>query len=327
MFARRRRRWPACLAVLLASACSRGSNPVQPTPTPPAPTPPVLSLVCPTSIDTFVPQGESRPIEFAAPQVEGGTAPVEVTCQPQSGAAFAVGDTTVTCTGRDTANQQGVCTFLVHVDPPPPRIGVTEYLAFGDSLTEGRIFTVASGRSGSPDSYPFILESLLGGRYRAQTVLVVNSGLGGESTIEGRARLRALLAREAAPAILLLEGSNDLAFLAVTGRGTGGFSEVRRNIDGMVRDAQSAGRQVFLGTLPPQREGGARAEAAKLVTPFNDQLRIVANTRKIPLVDVHGAVAADMSLVGPDGLHLTAAGYARIAQTFADAVERALEVR
>jgi acyl-CoA thioesterase-1 len=265
-------------------------------------------------------------IEFGAPATEGGTSPIDVSCQPKSGDSFPVGETTVACTGRDAASQTAACSFAVTIDPPPPRIQATHYLAFGDSLTEGRIFVSVSGRAGSPDSYPYLLETELAARYRAQTIVVENAGVGGEDATVGRTRLRHLLDGGDAEAVLIMEGANDLDFLAITGRGTSGFPDVRRAIDGMVRDAQARGRRVFLATLPPQREGGSRAEAAELVVPFNKEIRSVAAARNVPLVDVFSVIRSDLSLIGPDGLHLTAAGYERVAHAFASAVIPALEL-
>lgn len=315
--------WVLPALVFMTAACGSSRSPSQPSS--PSPRPPGLSLVCPPAVNTFAPEGDSLTVEFPAPQASGGTSPVQVTCNPASASRFPVGDTTVTCSGRDAANQEGVCTFVVHVDPPPPRISITDYLAFGDSLTEGRVFTLSSGQAGSPDSYPYVLESLLGARYKAQTIVVINAGLGGERATEGRRRLRNLLDQVDAPAVLIMQGSNDLALLELTGTRTRGFGELRHAIDGMVRDAQARSRRVFLATLPPQREGGDRAEAWELVAPFNREIQSVASTRKVPLVDVYSAIAADMSLIGPDGLHLTPAGYARVAAAFAEVLQRTLE--
>lgn len=50
--------------------------------------------------------------------------PVPVTCSPASGAAFALGDTTVTCSAQDAAGNAGSSSFEVHVvDTTAPSIG------------------------------------------------------------------------------------------------------------------------------------------------------------------------------------------------------------
>jgi hypothetical protein len=38
-----------------------------------------------------------------------------LTCEPRSGSAFAIGDTTVTCTAGDAAGKTATATFVVHV--------------------------------------------------------------------------------------------------------------------------------------------------------------------------------------------------------------------
>lgn len=69
-------------------------------------------------------------------------------------------------------------------------------LAFGDSLTTG----VGAGEG---ESYPAILADLSGRR-------VINAGISGEVTAEGRARFLETIQQEKPNLILLLEGGNDI---------------------------------------------------------------------------------------------------------------------
>jgi lysophospholipase L1-like esterase len=82
---------------------------------------------------------------------------------------------------------------------------------------------------------------------------------------------------------------------------------------------------VFVATLPPQRPGGARSEAAALVPAFNESLRRIAGRRGAVLVDLEAAFGTDDSLLSADGLHPTAAGYQVMAQSFLAAIRATLE--
>jgi len=86
---------------------------------------------------------------------------------------------------------------------------------------------------------------------------------------------------------------------------------------------------VLLATLPPQNPDGSdpldRGVEASSVAPFNDQVRALAASKGIPLVDVYQAFNGQLSLIGSDGLHPTAAGYHLIADTFFAAIKQNLE--
>ena len=50
-----------------------------------------------------------------APAASDNCSLASVTSSPASGSAFAIGDTTVTCTATDAAGNQAACAFTVHV--------------------------------------------------------------------------------------------------------------------------------------------------------------------------------------------------------------------
>ncbi len=100
----------------------------------------------------------------------------------------------------------------------------------------------------------------------------------------------------------------------------------------MIDNARSRGLRVFLATIPPENASSqcipqCRGSNAGLVPPFNDQVRSLAASKSVPLVDVFQAFHGDvLTLIGPDGLHPTAAGYHVIADTFFASIKQTLEV-
>lgn len=315
------RRWGAwALALALAVAAAACSSPSEPTPPPDAP-----SLSCPVGVTATSLDGQAVVVSYSTPVATGGAPPVTVTCLPASGSTFAVGITTVTCTARDSIGRQASCPFSVQVTTPP-QLSVTKFLAFGDSLTEGKL-------SGSaplyilvdfPDSYPRILQGLLRARYTAQpTLTVTNGGKGGEAAVDGVDRLPGLLAVYGPGAVLLMDGANDLNSSLAEERLPPAVEAVREMV-GLVR---ATGATAFLATLPPQRPGGRNAKGALFVADYNTQLRSVATQTGAVLVDVWAAFegTASTDLVGADGLHLTAAGYQRVGQAFFEAIRGRLE--
>jgi lysophospholipase L1-like esterase len=206
--------------------------------------------------------------------------------------------------------------------PPPPRLTVTKFLAFGDSLTEGKT-ALASGvlMLTLPDAYTFKLQDLLARRYTTQAFSVVNEGLGGESTLQGKRRLPGTLASLQPEVVLLMEGANDLLAF-----GNNGVRDAIDNLGDMISLGQSAGARVLIATLPPQRPDSLRGTAAAVVPAFNDGIRHIAAQQNAVLVDVFAAFRGDLSLVGPDGLHLNELGYQRIAEAFFDVIRTRFEL-
>jgi len=209
------------------------------------------------------------------------------------------------------------CTFTVTVDSIP-LIGATRYVAFGDSITEGKL---ASGDI-TPTPYPAGFKRELEARYTSQQFMVLGEGGGGETSAGGAGRLPGVLSVDNPEVLLLLEGVNDLP--------SGDPSRIPpliSNLRTMVQTAQGRGIRVFLATLPPEIPNGSRAGAQPLIVPANDQIRALAGSTGATLVDVYQALIGSLTtFIGSDGLHPTQAGYDMIAQTFLDAVRARLEV-
>lgn len=284
--------------------------------------------------------GVSAAVTFT-PTVFGGTPPVQATCTPASGTPFPIGTSTVNCSARDADQRVASCSFTVRVTDPP-RISITRFLAFGDSITEGKTGVCA----GSPatvdgrfnlaafvealrlvptvapaETYPGVLQSLLAARYTTQTMTVVNRGLSGEKAgeAETRDRLRKALEGTGAEVVLLQEGINDLHAHS---------TDVVRALQRMVQETQGRGAKVLIATLLPERPGGCKAFAEPgLIERTNDGIRAMAAAEGATLVDLYPAIAADLAtLLSEDGLHPSVAGYAKIADTFYEAIKQKFEV-
>lgn len=210
-------------------------------------------------------------------------------------------------------------------DPTTPAYALryTRFLAFGDSFTEGVIpIGVIELALASPDGYPAKLQAMLQQRYPSQAVSVVSSGLPGERVADGLARLPRAIEQNSPQVLLLFEGVNDL-----NGSGASGIAPIVATLGSMVALAQGSGVQVLVANLPPQRPGGSRAFVPDAIVAFNAALAQMAASRGAMVVDVHGALGADMAAyIGADGLHPTLAGYERMGRAFYDAIRQAYEV-
>jgi acyl-CoA thioesterase I len=295
----------AVLTALAAAGCVRAAVPSEPTA---LGAPPQPSVACPAPVVSQSFTGGPVRVAFAPPQAVGGLRPLSFSCSPPSGTSFAIGTTTVVCTITDALQDAVTCSFTVRV-LGPPRLPVTRFLAFGDSITAGMTF----------DTYPGRLQAKLGQRYQTQNISVFDDGLAGENAFpDGQRRLPAALDAFRPDVLLLMEGTNDL------NGGATGISLALDALTTMVRTARGRGVIVFLATIPPQ--GPSRIFTRGLVPGFNDAVRALAQREGATLVDIYAAMVGNPSLIGPDDLHPTAQGHEVMAQTFFDAIQRQLEL-
>jgi lysophospholipase L1-like esterase len=313
------------VGVFLLAGC-RG-NPSQPTP-PPVPDPPKIS--CPAPVNVQSRDGQPTPVVYDLATATGGATPIIVMCSPASGSAFQIGSTPVECVATDQRQRIDRCVFTVVVTEPP-KLSLTSFVAFGDSMTAGEVvsegsvpgFHVLTIDPGA--AYPTILQSALMSRYTAQTISVANAYQRGEVTSDGRSRLSRVLADRQYQVLLLMEGANDLA-----AQTTASMQRALFNIQSMVDYARNRGVAVFLATIPPENPLACcprYGSPASWVPPYNDGIRNVAAARNVPLVDVYQAFNGDTStLIDFDGLHPTSAGYQLIAETFFASIRQVLEV-
>jgi lysophospholipase L1-like esterase len=305
---------------LLVCALSCGGSPAAPAPPPT----PQLAITCPASVERTSIGGQPVPISYDNATATGGTTPVSISCTPSAGTSFATGATSVTCTASDNAGRQASCAFTVTVTGIPLRLSQTRFMAFGDSLTEGKVGE-APTLNASPFSYPMVLQRLLDERYTGQTIVVVNEGWGGESVhkAETFARFASALSTNQPGALLLMHGVNDLndGEIGESAR----INRTARALEEFVAGSRHSNLAVFLATLPPLGPG-PKAGCPGCVQPLNDRIRAIAPAYGAVLVDVYAAFTGGSALMGTDGIHPTTAGYEVIARTFLDAIRRTLEV-
>lgn len=326
-----------------------GGTKTSPTPIPDAP-----QIACPAAPDPVESlDGSAQTVSFAAPTVTAGQPPLTTSCLPVSGAAFTVGTTTVTCTTSDARARTATCSFPVVV-LAPPKLPVTSFLAFGDSITWGEDGAAPASANTlgqhvfvqlpPGERYPDILQQELQARYRQQTPTVFNGGCPGEvlsSPGEFNAvcagermddpsayrRFDSLASLRQFDAVLFMEGSNDVDEAA-------GDSTVLPVAVGylqkMIDDAKGHGMKVIVATIPPMVPPGfnGRAKGYAVVPTYNDMVRSLATSEGAPLADVYAAFGSDASsLIGFDGLHPNPSGYQRIADTFLATIKSSLETR
>ena len=275
------------------------------------------------------------PVRYGTASTTGGTPPIQLTCTPASDSTFNIGATTVTCMATDARSVTASCTFTVTVNAPP-RISLERFLAFGDSMTWGENGLSATSTPFDArgqlrpavqlpfaDTYPGSLQNQLRARYTVQTPQVSNAGKPGEAVMDSTTfpRFVGFTSSGQYSAVLLMDGANDLA-----DRDSRVFPAVVAGLRRMIGDAKSRGMRVFLATIPPENPAGLRALAWSLVPGFNDQIRLLASSEGVTLVDIYQAFNNDLSLIGPDGLHPNANGYHRIADTFFASLRQQLEV-
>jgi len=176
--------------------------------------------------------------------------------------------------------------------------------AFGDSLTAG--LGVEPGHT-----YPDYLQRMLdekGYPYR-----VVNAGVSGDTTAGGLARIREII--ELKPEIVLLElGGNDgLRGLPV--------SQTKANLEEMVVLLQKEGITVVLAGMTLPRNYGP-----DYIKAFEQLYRDISARYKLVLIPfaLESAVT-EPGLMQRDGIHPTAAGYARAAPVMFGYLEKALK--
>ncbi len=188
------------------------------------------------------------------------------------------------------------------IDPATVRIAV-----LGDSLSAGYGLQPAEG-------FPYRLEQAL--RERGMAVEVLNSGVSGDTTAGGLARLDWTLA--AKPDLVLVElGGND----ALRGIDP---AFVEQNLDGILVALQDHQVQVLLAGMRAPRSLGERYEEE-----FNALFPRLAERHQVTFYPFFlEGVAGDPALNQPDGIHPNARGVAEITRRILPLVEQlVVEIR
>ncbi len=165
-------------------------------------------------------------------------------------------------------------------------------LAFGDSLTFG---TGANPK----ESYPARLEALIGRN-------VIASGVPGEVSSEGLARLPSALDEAKPQLVILCHGGNDLLRKLDD-------AQAADNIRAMVRLAKAQGAQVVLVGVP---RPGLLPSAAGFYEDIAKEFRMPYEGTALRKILTDNALKSDLA-------HPNAAGYARLAEAVAALLKKA----
>lgn len=164
-------------------------------------------------------------------------------------------------------------------------------LAFGDSLTVGIGTT-------SRNSYPSILSDLV-------DVTVVGSGVSGETTAEGVARLAGELSKIDPDLLILLEGGNDILRNVPP-------DQIKSNLAQMIQLAQQQGTEVLLIGVP---EKGLFSKVA----PFYQEL---AEEYDVLLIENLVGELLRNPRYKSDPIHLNGEGYRVMAESLVQTLEQ-----
>ncbi|WP_457674446.1 arylesterase [Thiolapillus sp.] len=156
-------------------------------------------------------------------------------------------------------------------------------LAFGDSLTWG----TGAGRE---NSWPAVFEKLSGHR-------VINAGVPGEVSAEGRQRLPRLLEQYRPALVILLHGGNDLLRKWPQ-------EKTAANLEAMIAQARNRGAQVVLVAVP---------RPALLLSDARLYAKVARRT-KVPLLEDSLSNLLASADNRSDRIHLNASGYRQLAE-------------
>lgn len=163
-------------------------------------------------------------------------------------------------------------------------------LAFGDSLTYG---------TGAPniESYPALLQNILG-------ITVVNAGIPGEISSEGRARLPKLLDEIKPSLVILCHGGNDLLR-------KGNLQQLKRNLHNMIKQTHARGVPLILIAVPAPN---------MLLTPPALYQELAEEFRLNIDTEIMTQILSDRTLKS-DAIHPNAVGYRILAEAIAEKLE------
>ncbi len=157
-------------------------------------------------------------------------------------------------------------------------------LAFGDSLTYGT-------GAAKEQSYPSMLAASLSQQ-------VINAGIPGEISGEGRARLPGLLAETNPQLVILCHGGNDLIRKL-------NQQQIKKNLANMIETIQNTGAQVLLVAVP---EPNILLSPPDLYEELAEQYQLNLETEVV-------ADILSTPELKSDPIHPNAAGYRLMAET------------
>lgn len=202
-----------------------------------------------------------------------------------------------------------------------PKLARNTVVIFGDSITnqngtgsqtlDGTGTAAVNGRG-----YWNWANAYLGGRGR----LVKNAGIGGNTTVQMRARIETDVMAYASDWVIFCGGANDIA---VSDRP---LADIQADITAILDRILGAGRRVLLLTVPPsvnyntttRRDTLAKLNRWIVEMPFNRQNVAVADVWRVLADPATGSPATGMAV---DGVHPSEMGAMRMGKAVADALE------
>ncbi|MCE9592467.1 MAG: hypothetical protein K8S99_18325 [Planctomycetes bacterium] len=196
-------------------------------------------------------------------------------------------------------------------------------VAFGDSITQAVEVPEA-------DRWPALVGGRLAERFAQLKPVVVNAGVGGNTSREGLARMeRDVLAHS--PEIVLVEfGGNDSTYEPAR---SVSLDEFKANLAAMKARLDACnGAEMIVLPFPPvvDRDVFTRDHEKykpaggpdRYIEAYRAAARDFSRTHKLALADIDPPLRADMAAnFLPDGVHMTAAGNRAIAQTVLPVLE------
>ena len=200
-------------------------------------------------------------------------------------------------------------------------------LAFGDSLTIGVTQRSGSGLSGSHsvlttvEGYVPKLWRLMEEKYGTGIRFVIE-GVGAENSREALDRIDTFIHRHDPDLVLILSGIVDVnVALPLVPR----FPIVRSSVAEMMRIVLLRGKVPVIGTYPSPNPDGFRVGAVEHIERLNHVIRQEAKAKDVLIADHEADSYSDYRGQGADGLHPNNIGYERMAQSWFNKIEEALE--
>ena len=186
-------------------------------------------------------------------------------------------------------------------------------VCLGDSITQ------------ATDGYVGFMAALIGARYPERGIKVVNAGIGGHKAPDMRARLDSDVIAHAPDWVTINVGINDV-WHGLGNHGAGGvpLDVYEADVEAMVTRLQQETRAQIVLVTPTVIGEDVDAEANRTLTLYVHAMQQVAERRGARLAPTHadflmtlraGQAANTAFRLTTDGVHLNAAGNARMALT------------
>jgi lysophospholipase L1-like esterase len=242
-----------------------------------------------------------------SPDLAANVAPVDPTVSRAPSTATTSPDPTPDASPTETATPSATPTMGPTVSPTPapptkPVVKIYPFVALGDSLTSGY---------GDPGpAWPVRLD-----KEDANLTLAHNSGVVGDRTADMWYRINSDVFAYNPNVLFILGGTNDL------GHGYG-VSATISNLKAIILAARAKSIRIFMLTIPPD----SYPSMADKIDTLNAAIVHLANIYQIVVIDIHAALSTTSGVFVPaytvDGLHFSAAGAQRVADTIYARIHR-----